>query len=59
MLKDPILEEIHQIRDKLARKFDYDLDRIYADIKEKQEKDKAEGKKYLSLPPKRPKKEAA
>jgi hypothetical protein len=38
MWKDPIVEELHAIRDQIARKFDYDLDRIVDYFMEKQSK---------------------
>jgi hypothetical protein len=36
MLEDPIVAEIHQIRDEYARRFNYDLDAMFRDIQEKQ-----------------------
>jgi hypothetical protein len=36
MTKDPIVEEIREIRDAWARKFAYDLDAIYEDIKRRE-----------------------
>jgi hypothetical protein len=33
MWEDPIVAEIHAIREEIARKFDYDMDAIVADIK--------------------------
>jgi sensor domain CHASE-containing protein len=46
MLKDPIVEEIHRIRDEYAAKFDHDIDRIYADIRRQQEDS---GREFLSF----------
>jgi hypothetical protein len=40
MRKDPIVEEIHKIREAHARKFNYDLDAIFADLQRKQAKRK-------------------
>jgi hypothetical protein len=34
---DPIVEEVHAIREAHAAKFNYDLERIFADVLEKQE----------------------
>lgn len=53
MWKDPIIEEIHKIREEHAKKFDYDLDKIFADLKKQEFKS---GKKFVSLPIKRIKK---
>ncbi len=47
--KDKIVEEIRRIRDEHAAKFNYDLDAIYKDLKQKE---KACGRKVVSLPPK-------
>ena len=49
MSYDPILDEIHKIRDAHAKKFNYDLDAIYADWKQRE---KASGREYVSFPPK-------
>ncbi len=40
MTKDPIIEEIHKFREAHARKFNYDIDAIFADLKRKQVKRK-------------------
>ena len=55
MMKDPIVEEVRETRRAHARKFDYDLKAIYADIKKRE---RASGKTFLSFPPKRPTSEA-
>jgi hypothetical protein len=36
MWTDEIVEEIHQIREKYAKSFNYDLDAIFADLRKKQ-----------------------
>lgn len=36
MWQDPIVEEVHRIRDEHARRFDYDLHAICEDFREKQ-----------------------
>lgn len=36
MIYDPIVEEIHQIRDNLSRKFQYDVQRIFEDVKQRE-----------------------
>ena len=37
MLKDPIIEEIHRIRDEWAASFQYDLRALCEDIKRQEE----------------------
>lgn len=49
MSGDPIVEEVRRYREEYAMKFNYDLQAIYHDLKEKQEK---HGRKVVSLPPK-------
>ena len=51
MWKDEIVEEIQRERDAYAAKFDYDLEAIYKDLKDKEQ---ASGRKVISLPPKPP-----
>ncbi len=46
MWNDPIIEEIHQIRQEHAAKFDYD---IYAIVQEYQKRQKLCGKKIISF----------
>ena len=43
-------EEIKAVRHRLGEKFDFDLDRIYADIEKRQE---SSGRQYLTLPARR------
>lgn len=38
MEKNPILEEIHRVRDKYAARFNYDLKAMYRDLKARQER---------------------
>lgn len=33
---DPIIEEIHKVREEYAAKFDFNIDEIYKDLREKQ-----------------------
>jgi hypothetical protein len=42
MYDDPIVREIHQIREQLCQKFQFDIRQIFADVKqrEQQHKDK-------------------
>ena len=39
MLKDPIIEEIHRIRDEWAASFQYDLRALCEDIKRQEKRD--------------------
>lgn len=39
MTPDPIIEELHQIRERLAAKFNYDVYAIVADAQEQQAKE--------------------
>jgi hypothetical protein len=50
MWKDPIVEEVRSIRDAYAKRFDYDLNRIYDDLKAQELKS---GLEFVSLSPKR------
>ena len=36
MKNDPIVEEIHRIRGKLSRKFQFDIRKIFEDVKQKE-----------------------
>lgn len=38
MEKDPIMEEIHRVREEYAARFNYDLKAIYRDLKARAEK---------------------
>lgn len=38
MWKDEVVEEIHQIRDRYAKSFNYDLNAIFEDLRQKQAK---------------------
>ena len=35
MINDPIVNEVRKIRDELAKKFDYDIDVIFLNLREK------------------------
>jgi hypothetical protein len=50
MWKDEILEEIYRYREEYARSFDYDLDAIFRDLRNKQN---AHKQKVVTLPIKR------
>ncbi len=51
MWNDPIVDEVRKVRDAHAKKFNYDLQAIVADLKKQQ---KASGKKFVTLQPKKP-----
>ncbi len=51
-MRDPIVEEIRRIRYEHAKKFGFDLDAIFEDLKDKERKS---GRKTVILPPRRPK----
>ncbi len=38
MINDPIVNEVRRVRDELAKKFNYDVDAIFSDLREKQKK---------------------
>jgi hypothetical protein len=50
MWQDPIVEQIHRIRQEHAGKFNFDLRAIFEDLKEQEKKSKG---KIVSLPIKR------
>lgn len=43
-MNDPIVDEVRRIRDALAARFNYDLDAIFRDIKEREKKS---GRKFV------------
>jgi hypothetical protein len=47
--EDPIVEEVRKVRDAYAKRFKYDLDAIYRDLKEKERKS---GRVVVPCPPK-------
>jgi len=50
MWHDPIVSEVRSVRDAHARLHQYDLDRIFRDLKEQE---KRSGRKYVRLPSRR------
>ena len=48
-MSDSIIQEVRDIREQHAASMDYDLDRIFADLKARQEKHAAEG--WIVVPP--------
>lgn len=51
MWVDPIVAETRKAREEHAARFNYDMDTIYRDLKEQEQRDKH---KVVSLPPKQP-----
>lgn len=51
MWTDPIVEEVRKVRDAHARKFNYDLQAIVADLRKQQ---RASKRKFVKLAPKKP-----
>lgn len=46
MIKDEIVEETRRLRDEYAKQFNYDLRKMFEDLKKKQ---KESGRKYITL----------
>ena len=51
-MRDAIVDEVRKAREDYARQFDFDLDAICRDLRQKQQ---AGGRRVVSLPPRRPK----
>jgi hypothetical protein len=51
MWDDPIVEEVRKVREEHAASLDYDLKRIFQDLKEREQRS---GRKTVSLAPKPP-----
>lgn len=49
MPKDPIVEEIRKIREEYASQFNYDLEAIARDLKEKEKESIKQGRKLVSF----------
>ena len=50
-VKDPVVEEVRAIRDALAKEYDHDVHKL---ARAMQEAEKAEGRKTVTLEPRRP-----
>ena len=50
MRTDPIVAELHRLRERHAKEFGYDLRRMFLDLQKQQ---KSSGRKVVSLPRKR------
>jgi putative addiction module component (TIGR02574 family) len=46
---DPIVEEVQRVREAYAARFNYDLDAIFRDIKEKEKEEEKKGRKFVSF----------
>lgn len=51
MNKDPIVEEVRRVRQTNAARFNYDIEAIVRDLRRRERK---QGHKVVSMPPKRP-----
>jgi hypothetical protein len=51
MWNDPIVEEVRKVRNEHAKRFNYDLQAIVADLRKKQ---KASQRKFVILPSRKP-----
>ena len=49
MIRDAVVQEVREAREDYARKFNYDLDSIFQDLKEQE---KIGGRKVVAFPPK-------
>jgi hypothetical protein len=49
-MNDPIVDEVRRVRQAHAARFHYDLDAIFRDIKEQEQKS---GRKYVSFAPRK------
>ena len=53
MLDDPIIAELRATREAHAAKFNFDFDKISADLRARQELAKQAGRAFVTLPPRR------
>ena len=51
MWKDPIIDDLHKIREDYAREFGFEVDGIFQDIERRQEQSDQE---HVSFPPRKP-----
>lgn len=53
-MDDPIVKEVREVREAYLRKFNYDLEAIFRDLKAKEKEHAEKGThRVVSLPPKR------
>lgn len=50
MWKDPIVEEVRKARDEYARRFNYDVDAMFEDLRRKEEQARREGRRFIDAP---------
>ena len=48
---DPIVDEVRAVRDAIAKKHDYDISKIAEAVRTKE---RESGRKYVTLPPRKP-----
>jgi hypothetical protein len=53
MWNDPIVEEVRRVREDYVARFNFDIAAMLDDIKKREIEAKAQGKKYVSFPPRR------
>lgn len=51
MTEDPIVREVRRLRESYSAEFDFDVEALAADLKEKEAKSR---RKLVTLPPRRP-----
>jgi hypothetical protein len=52
-MDDPIVEEVHRIREEIMKEFNYDLEAYLRYLKEREEEDRKNGRVIVSPPPRR------
>lgn len=50
MWDDPIIDEVRRIKAEIAAEFNYDLDTLFEDLKQRE---RESGRTYVTLPPRR------
>ncbi len=53
MWNDPIVDEVRRARDEYARALDYDLEAMFADLLQQQEKAREQGWRIVTMPPRK------
>jgi hypothetical protein len=54
MIHDPLVEEIHQVRQEILNRFNGDLHALCEDARARTEEASRSGRKVVSMPPRRP-----
>lgn len=47
--EDPLIEELHKVRELHGKNFNYDIDKIYEDLVKQEEEQMKKGVKFISL----------